>query len=56
MPSLRKAVLVMVLPRRPRPWCPLCYGSEYVRGWERILLEPEAVMAEQTAMAEGVFA
>lgn len=28
---------------------------EEVRGWQRVLTEPEKVIAEQTAAAEGVF-
>lgn len=35
--------------------CPTCNGSPK-RGYQRILSEPENVLAEQTQLAEGVFA
>lgn len=36
--------------------CPRCDGATNVRGYRRILSEPERVLAEQTQLAEGVFA
>jgi DnaJ-class molecular chaperone len=40
--------------KRGRPvFCPACKGSPK-RGWQRILSEPKQVLAEQTAVAEGV--
>lgn len=36
--------------------CPICRSECKVTGWKRIAREPEKVIAEQTAMAEGVFA
>lgn len=35
--------------------CPSCEGEGKVRGYQRILSEPERVISEQTAAAEGVF-
>lgn len=35
--------------------CPCC-GEQSRRGYQRILSEPERVLAEQTALAGGVFA
>lgn len=35
--------------------CPRCRETRRVRGYQRVLHEPERVIAEQTAMAEGVF-
>lgn len=34
--------------------CPVCRSEMFVRGYQRILSEPERVLAEQEAIAEGV--
>lgn len=36
--------------------CPRCDGATKVRGYQRVLHEPQRVLAEQTQLAEGVFA
>lgn len=35
--------------------CPICHSETKARGYRRILREPETVIAEQEAVAEGVF-
>lgn len=43
-------------PGGTRIWgdCPACKGHRFHRGYQRILSEPEKVIAEQEAIAGGV--
>jgi hypothetical protein len=60
-----KGKVIQVVIQVPRPTgggnlgglatCSRCHGSPR-RGYQRILSEPAEVIAEQTALAEGVFA